>query len=247
MDQDTTYIYGIHPVLEALKKEKPGVEKVFVRDGMKSQKINEIYEAASSKRVPVKSVPGSKLFELVGKVNDQGVVAELSQVSYQDFDEWLAEADLSANPIVLLLDEIEDTHNFGAILRSAAAAGAAAVIVPKHRQAPVNATVYKTSAGTAGMVPIIRVTNLNQTVYALKDNGFWIAALDAGGNQDIWDATFDRPMGLIIGSEGQGIRKKTLELSDFKLRIPMSNNVESLNASVSAALLMYEILRQKSR
>ncbi len=247
MQEEELYIYGIHPVTEALQQEQTKVDRVFIKDGIRSKHISTLQETASSRRVPVVFCQGRKLADMVGRVNDQGVVARISPVSYTELEDWLDSIDIKKNPFVLVLDEIEDVHNFGAILRTSAAAGADAVIIPKHRQAPVNATVYKTSAGTAGKIPIIRVTNINQTISTLKDAGFWVAALDNSGKQTIWDADFNSPMVLLIGSEGSGIRKKTMEASDFILRIPMSNNVESLNASVSASVLMYEIIRRRSK
>ncbi len=190
-------------------------------------------------------VPGTKLFDLVGKVNDQGVVASVSMAIYIEFEEWLESFKPTNNSAVLLLDEIEDPHNFGAILRTAAAAGIDAIIVPKHRQAPVNATVFKTSAGTAGRIPIVRAVNLNQAILSLKEHKFWIAGLDQTANTLLWEQTFDVPMAFVIGNEGRGMRKKTGEHCDFLLSIPMKNSVESLNASVSAALVCYEWRRQK--
>jgi len=245
MSDTDTYIYGIHPVSEALSGKETKVERIYIKEGLRSKAIHTILELASSKRVPVTDIQGRKIHELVGKVNDQGIIARMAETSYLELEDWLPQIDVSANPFIIILDEIEDVHNFGAILRSAAAAGAAGVIVPKHRQAPVNATVYKTSAGTAGKIPIIRVTNVNQTLQTLKDYGFWTAALDHKGTQTIWEIDYNTPMALIIGSEGHGVRKKTLDYSDFILSIPMENGVESLNASVSAALLMFEIQRRK--
>lgn len=245
MEENNDYIYGIHPVQEALDNPQTGVEKVYLRQNMRGAPVNRIMEAASARKVPVVNVPGKKLNELVGKVNDQGVVAQLSGITYTELDAWLLETDVKSLPFIVVLSEIEDTHNFGAILRSAAAAGAAAVVVPKHRQAPVNATVFKTSAGTAGKIPIIRVTNLNQAIASLKDAGFWFAGLSADAERTIWEENYDAPMGIVIGSEGSGIRKKTAELCDFHLSVPMHNGVESLNASVSAALVMFEITRKR--
>jgi len=247
MEENNQFIYGIHPVTEALNAKETSVERVYIREGLRSANLKVIMEAASAKRVQVLTVPGNKMFEMVGKVNDQGVVAKLAEASYTEFEDWLNELDTLTNPFVILLDEIEDVHNFGAILRSAAASGAAGVIVPKHRQAPVNAIVYKTSAGTAGKVPIIRVTNINQTLDKLKDSGFWIAALDGKGKDTIWDIDYNSPMVIIVGSEGSGIRKKTLDYSDFIVNIPMENNVESLNASVSAGLILFEIVRRRQQ
>jgi 23S rRNA (guanosine2251-2'-O)-methyltransferase len=244
-DDANIYIYGKNPVSEALKSEPGRVDKIFVRNSLKDSNISEIFSLASNNRIPINHVPGAKLYDLVGSVNDQGVVALMSAVEYMDFGEWLSGIDLDDYPGILLLDEIEDPHNLGAILRTAAAAGISAVLVPKHRQAPVNATVYKTSTGTAGRIPIVRVGNLNQCIMELKDEGFWIGGLDAGGDRELWDLEVDRPLAFIIGNEGSGIRQKTLEHCDYRITIPMYNEVESLNASVSAALISYEWRRKK--
>lgn len=247
MDQNDTniYIFGRNPIEEALTNEAERIEKIYVRDTLRDSQIPKIFDLASQYRIPISHVPGSKLYQLVGDVNDQGVVALMSKVTYQDFGTWLDSIDTSTYPAVLLLDEIEDPGNFGAMLRTAAAAGISAVLVPKHRQAPVNATVYKTSAGTAGRIPIVRAGNLNQSIMKLKDEGFWIGGLDMDGDQELWDLEIDRPLAFVVGNEGSGISQKTLEHCDYRFRIPMENNVESLNASVSAALMCYEWKRKK--
>lgn len=242
---DNIYIYGKNPVREALAEKPEKVDKIFVRDSLHDHQVSGIMEMASSHRIPVSHVPGTKLHELVGSVNDQGVVALMSAIAYREFGEWLEEVDTGACPAILLLDEITDPHNVGAILRTAAAADIGAVLVPKHRQAPVNATVYKASAGTAGRIPVVRMGNLNQSILKLKDAGFWIAGLAAGGDRPLWELEVDRPLAFVIGSEGSGIRQKTLEHCDYRITIPMHHRVESLNASVSAALVCYEWLRKR--
>lgn len=239
------YIYGRRPLQEALSNEAGRVEKIFVRDTLRDSQLSDIFDMASQHRIPISHVPGAKLYDLVGGVNDQGVVALMSAITYIDFREWLGEVNISAYPAILLLDEIEDPGNFGAILRTAAAAGISAVLVPKHRQAPVNATVYKTSAGTAGRIPIVRAGNLNQAIIKLKDAGFWIGGLDPEGDMELWDLEVDRPLAFVIGNESSGIRQKTLGHCDYRVRIAMENNVESLNASVSAALVCYELKRKR--
>jgi 23S rRNA (guanosine2251-2'-O)-methyltransferase len=245
MSHSNTYIYGRKPLIEQLESEPDKIEKIFLRDNLSGQVLEKIKYSASKNRIPVSFVPGKKLFEMVGNVNDQGVVALISPVSYIDFHEWLEKINIDAGTAVLLLDEIEDPHNFGAILRSAAAAGISAVLVPKHRQSPVNAAVFKTSAGTAGRIPIVRVGNLNQAILELKEHQFWIAGLDQDADKTIWELDASVPMAFFVGSEGQGIRKKTSEHCDFLYTIPMMNRVESLNASVSAALVCYEWRRKK--
>ncbi|MFO7847310.1 MAG: 23S rRNA (guanosine(2251)-2'-O)-methyltransferase RlmB [Balneolaceae bacterium] len=240
------YAYGVNPVEEILRQNPESVDKIFVRERLSSSAYRTISAIASNNRIPIAHVPESKLIDLVGKVNHQGFVAAISEIEYLEFEEWLESIHPTADTAVLCLDEIEDPHNLGAILRTAAAAGISAVIVPKHRQAPVNATVMKTSAGTAGRIPIVRAVNLNQAILSLKENSFWIAGLDQKATSAIWDQTYDVPMAFVIGNEGRGMRKKTGEHCDFLLSLPMENQVESLNASVSAALICYEWKRQKS-
>lgn len=239
------YIYGFNPVEEMLNESPDRIDKIYIRKNLSSGNLNKIFKLASDNRIPITEVPDQKLTDLAGKVNNQGIVAGISEISYIEFEDWLDNIEPDSDTAILLLDEIEDPHNFGAILRTAAAAGISAVIVPKHRQAPVNATVYKTSAGTAGRIPIVRAVNLNQAILALKENKFWIAGLDQNADSVLWEQTFDVPMAFVIGNEGRGMRKKTGEHCDFLLSLPMENNVESLNASVSAALVCYEWRRQK--
>lgn len=239
------YIYGRNSVREALQNETERIDKIFVRDSVHDSQISTIFKLASQHHIPISHVPGSKLYDLVGSVNDQGVVAFMSEINYRNFGEWLDSIDTSTYPAVLLLDEIQDSGNFGAILRTAAAAGMSAVLVPKHRQAPVNATVFNASAGTAGRIPIVRAGNLNQAIMKLKDEGFWIGGLDMDGDQNLWDLEIDRPLAFVVGNESSGISQKTLEHCDYQFQIPMENKVESLNASVSAALLCYEWKRKK--
>ncbi|HKJ44491.1 MAG TPA: 23S rRNA (guanosine(2251)-2'-O)-methyltransferase RlmB [Balneolales bacterium] len=247
MESSDFYIFGKHPVEDTLTRTPKKINKIFIRTKSNTSFIKNIERLSSENRIPVIHVPGRKLKDLVGNVNDQGIVAQISPVTYFDLDDWLiTHCKIDEQPAVLLLDEIEDPHNVGAILRTAAASGIDAVIVPKHRQAPVNATVYKTSAGTAGLVPIIRVTNLNQTIMRLKEEGFWFCGLDQNAPKSFWEQDYDMPTAVIIGSEGKGIREKTLSHCDFIINIPMDNTVESLNASVSAALVCYEIKRKRS-
>jgi 23S rRNA (guanosine2251-2'-O)-methyltransferase len=247
VENSNQFIYGRKPVEEQLVSNPEKIDKIYIKRDLNSSAFSKISSLSSQNRIPLVEVPGSKLMELVGKVNDQGVVAAISETEYLEFEEWLESLQPDSETAVLLLDEIEDPHNFGAILRTAAAAGISAVIVPKHRQAPVNATVFKTSAGTAGRIPIVRAVNLNQAILKLKDHSFWIAGLDMDTDTLLWEQTFDVPMAFVIGNEGRGMRKKTGEHCDFLLSVPMMNHVESLNASVSAALVCYEWRRQKMK
>jgi len=245
LETENQFIYGRKPVEEFLKSTPEQVEKIYLRKGIQMHNISDLLNLASQNRIPVTDVPGSKLYDLVGGVNDQGIVAAVSMAAYIEFEDWLEQLQPTNDMAVLLLDEIEDPHNFGAILRTAAATGITAVIVSKHRQAPVNAAVFKTSAGTVGKIPIIRAVNLNQAILSLKEHKFWVAGLDLNGESLLWEQKFDVPMAFVIGNEGRGMRKKTGEHCDFLLTIPMQNSVESLNASVTAALVCYEWQKQK--
>ncbi|MEX0928226.1 MAG: 23S rRNA (guanosine(2251)-2'-O)-methyltransferase RlmB [Balneolales bacterium] len=239
------YIYGRNAIKERLERAPETIAKIFVKSGIRGDAVDSVFSLASVHKIPLQQVPGKKLYDLVGSVNDQGVVAQIGSRSYLELEEWLETVNMQDNPLVLMLDEIEDAQNFGAILRTAAACGVAGVIVPKHRQAPVNAAVYKTSAGAADLVSLIRVINLNQTIIQMKEAGFWVCGMDQHAKTVYWDQPFDMPVILVVGSEGSGIRRKTLEHCDFTVSIPMKAGVESLNASVSTALISYEVKRQR--
>tara|TARA_R110002124_G_scaffold47149_2_gene140671 strand:- start:9142 stop:9885 length:744 start_codon:yes stop_codon:yes gene_type:complete len=242
---ENIYIYGRNPIIEALKDRPNEVEKIFLKSSIQVNSIDGLSDLISRNSVPVSKVPQIKIQNLVGRVNDQGIVALLSQIKYTDYFEWVSEIDLRDNPAVLFLDGIEDPHNFGAILRTAAASGIAAVIVPTQKQSPVNATVFKTSAGAAGKIPIIRVHNVNQGIKDLELAGFEIFALDGKSESSFWETEFNKPSAFMIGNEGDGLEQKIIEKASKTLRIPMSNNIESLNASVSAALICYEWARSR--
>ena len=240
------YIYGRNPIIDKLTRNADEVSKVYIKEGTNDSQIKHIQHLCSETKVPVSFVPGRKLSEMVGRgVNDQGVVALTSPVAYSDFEDWRKETDPTTNPVILALSEIEDPGNFGAIMRSAAASGVDAILIPKHRQVPITPAVIKTSAGTAGIVPLVRVGNLNQCISELKDSGFWVAGLDSTAESPIWNHDFKRPLVLILGSEGKGIREATLKLCDLRLKIPMMNQIDSLNVAATAAVILFEILRQK--
>lgn len=239
------FIYGKKPVEEALSSRANQLDKIFVKNSISPSSYKNLSETALKNRVPVVTVPDAKIFNLVGRVNHQGFVAQMSNIKYSNFFDWIETQDLAKNPAVLLLDGIEDPHNLGAILRTAAAAGMEAVIVPTQNQVPVNATVFKTSAGTAGRIPIIRVHDTNQGFKDLKLAGFSIIGLDGSAQTNIWEADFDKPVAFLIGNEGRGISKNLIKQCDDLIKFPMEHNVESLNASVSAALVSYEWKRRR--
>jgi len=240
------HVYGVNPVNEILNSSAAGsVTRIFLQESLKKPVIQEIRDFAKKNKITLSMVPGKYLKNLVGDVAHQGVVAVIRSFEYADFSEWLEEIDFSTNPCVLLLDEVQDPHNVGAMIRSAAAFGLSGVIVPTHRQAPVTNAVFKSSAGTIMHIPVIKIGNVNQTLKTLKKAGFWIAGIHQGGQTKISEHTFEEPTAFVIGNEGYGIREKTLELCDFVLSIPMSSDIESLNAAVSTGIACYEWSRQQ--
>jgi 23S rRNA (guanosine2251-2'-O)-methyltransferase len=237
-------VYGRNPVIEIATSQAKTVSKIFIKNSIPPNSYTDLTSLTKANLIPLVTVPEKKIEKLVGHVNHQGFVAQLSTLEYTDFFNWIENVDLSQNPAVLLLDGIEDPHNFGAILRTAAAAGMSAVIVPSEYQAPLNATVFKTSAGTAGRIPVIRVQNTVQGFKDLKLAGFKIFALDGNSNTTIWESELNEPVAFIIGNEGRGVSGKLMKMADDTLMLPMENEVESLNASVTAALVCYEWKRQ---
>lgn len=239
------YIYGRKPVEEILLNHPNEIDKIFLRSSLNLSSLPVIQELVEKNGIPVSKVPGQKIYTLVGRVNDQGIVAQKSEISYKNFNDWVQNVYLNENPAVLLLNGIEDPHNFGAILRSAAAAGISAVIVPMQNQAPVNAVVMKTSAGTAGRIPIIRVQDVNQGFKDLQNTGFKIVALDAKAEKTIWELNMEEPVAFLIGSEGSGIDNSILNKCNYIAKLPLANHVESLNASVMAGIICFEWKKRK--
>ena len=239
------YIYGRNAVMELLAHRPEQITKLYLRQNLSGRPVAELERRASAARIPVQRVPGRRLAEMVGSVNDQGVVAQISAGRYLELEDWLDQIDMADRPVLLALDEIEDPGNFGAMIRSALACGVDGVLVAKHRQAPLSGGVMKSSAGTVLRMPVIRVVNLNQSLLLLKDKGFWIYGTDMKGTSDYRKQRYDAPMVLVAGNEERGLRKKTRDHCDVLLRIPMLNGVESLNVSVSTALICYEILRNR--
>ena len=238
-------IYGKHPVMEKLVNDPRRIEKLLIKETLDRELMQKIKELASDARVPYTLVQERTLRDIADGANHQGLAAHITPVAYVELDEWLETVVEVKNPCVVILDELEDPQNVGAIIRSAVAAGVHGVIIPKHRQAPLSGAAYKASAGLLEKIPLIRVTNINDTIRTLKENKFWVVGLDQRGKDTIWTQDLDMNVCFIVGSEGDGMRQKTGELCDFLMRIPMENGAESLNASVSAAVVMYEWKRRQ--
>ncbi len=238
------YIYGRHPVGELLEKNPKKVEKVFLRSGVQKNFENDIEKLTSKARVKLEIVSEREIVSMVGDVNSQGIVA-LIESSMTPFSSWKDKIDVSKNPAVLIFQEIQDPHNAGAMIRTAVASGISAILVPKHNQSPLDGAVWKTSAGMIENIEVVEIGNINETIKKLKDIGFWIFGIDEEGKESFWDVDMDMPIAFVIGSEGSGTRELTRDLCDFLINIPMEGGVPSLNASVSAALVMYEWKRRR--
>lgn len=242
MSQD--YIIGKNPVLEALRSERD-VNKILIAEGSQKGQMQQVIGLAKDRNVLVQFVPKKKIDQLV-EGNHQGVIAQVAAYQYSEMDDLfqLAEERNEA-PFFILLDEIEDPHNLGSIMRTADAVGAHGVIIPKRRAVGLTATVAKASTGAIEYIPVVRVTNMARTIDELKERGVWIAGTDASGKEDFRASDFTMPLGLVIGSEGKGIGRLIRDKCDFLIRLPMKGHVTSLNASVAAALLMYEVYRKR--
>ena len=239
-------VEGRNPVVELLKGQRR-VEKVLILDRASGQVIDKIYNLAQQKNVSVEKVAKEKLNNLAKSHAHQGVIAFAESLDYCSLDKLIKQAKTeSKEPFFILLDEIKDPHNFGSILRTAEAAGVDGVIIPKRRAVGFTPVVTKTSAGAVEYLPVAQVTNLARTIDRLKEERFWIAGADLEAQQSCYQADLGGALGLVIGSEGSGMRRLVKEKCDFLIKMPMKGQIESLNASVAAGILIYEALRQRN-
>lgn len=238
-------IEGRNPVLEAIKAGRE-INKILVASGANEGSIKQILAMAKEKKIIVQKVERSKLDGLSESDNHQGVIAYVAAYDYQDLDEVMDRVESEGRePFVVICDEINDPHNLGSIIRTANAVGADCVIIPKRRSVGITAVVAKTSAGAIEYVPVCRVNNISQTIEKLKARGLWVAAADMDGTSEHFKANLKGKMAIVVGSEGAGISRLVKEHCDFVVRIPMKGAVTSLNASVAASILMYEVFRQR--
>lgn len=237
---ERAYIYGKHALMEALLNAPHVVRKAFLSSEAGNDR--ELRHLLTKARVPVTFMKGKEASRMVGdETSHQGVIALADTSSLiEDFASFLARLQISDDTMLVILDELTDPHNVGAIIRSAAAFGAAGVLMPTHNQAPITGAVVKTSAGMVFRVPIASIGNANYAIDALREKGFRTYALTMDGKASTSKEAFEGPTLIVIGNEAKGIRQKTLERADVTLRIPMHPRTESLNASVSAAIVLYE-------
>ena len=238
-------IYGRNPVMEALKSEQTTINKLWVAKGEQKGSLGEILRLARERQIQIQQVDKAKLDKLFPGQNHQGVAASVAVCAYVDWQEMLDDAKAKGEaPLLVILDELEDPHNLGAILRSVDAAGAHGVIIPKRRAVPLTEGVAKASAGAVEHVKVARVSNIAQTIAELKKQGVWVAGATMGG-VEMYRQDMTGPLAIVIGSEGKGISRLVSEKCDFLVSIPMQGKINSLNASVACGLLLYEAYRQR--
>lgn len=233
--ENNDLIFGRNPVKEALRSNR--VLKVFIVSNFNDKEINLLLQ---EKKPYIKVVSNAELDSKTNGVH-QGIMAEIKPYEYLDLDEIIRRSRKVEVPVVVILDGINDTHNLGAILRSCDVFNVTGVIIPKHNQVPLNATVAKSSAGAINFVPVSQVSSLNQTIQKLKDNGFWVVSTDGSAKIDYTQIKYDFPVALVIGSEGKGVSSLIIKNSDYVVKIPQYGHVNSLNASVAAGILLSRI------
>ncbi|HEU4416542.1 MAG TPA: 23S rRNA (guanosine(2251)-2'-O)-methyltransferase RlmB [Candidatus Angelobacter sp.] len=239
-------IFGIHAVEEALSARGRGFDYVAIAPGRGDARIQKIIQLCRAAGVPVRSMPRDQLTRLARTASHQGVVAITSEKQYTDLDDVLAQK-RGQYAFALLLDGIEDPHNLGAIIRTAEGAGADGIIIPERRSAGVTGTVVKASAGASEYLPIARVTNASRVLEDLKSRNLWTVGLDERGSQFYDQIDYKMDCALVLGAEGHGLHEQIRKKCDFLVKIPMLGKVPSLNVSVAAAVVMYEVARQRRK
>lgn len=237
-------IEGRNAVMEAFRSGQV-IDKLFILDGCQDGPVRSIAREARKKDTIINYVPKERLDQLSQTGSHQGVIAQIAAYEYSTVEDILEKArEKGEPPFIFLLDNIEDPHNLGAIIRTANLAGAHGVIIPKRRAVGLTATVAKTSAGALNYTPVAKVTNLGKTIDELKEAGIWFVCADMNGDR-MYDLNLKGPIGMVIGNEGEGVSRLIREKCDFTAAIPMKGDIDSLNASVAAGILAYEIVRQR--
>lgn len=242
---ENQYIIGMNPIIEAIQA-RHYINKIYVAEGMQKVKLETLLNMAKENNIFVQSVPRKKIDQMVQSSNHQGLVASIAAYKYYDLHELLQNIkNKSSLPFLVMLDEIEDPHNLGSILRTADVTCVDGIIIPERRSAGLTSTVAKTSAGALEYVPVTRVVNLVQTLQLLKKEGYWVVGTELNSKVYYTAVDYKMPICLVIGNEGKGISRLVKEKCDFTVKLPMSGHVNSLNASVAAAIIMYEVYKQR--
>jgi 23S rRNA (guanosine2251-2'-O)-methyltransferase len=237
-------IYGINPVLEILRSEGGNVQKIVLAEGRRGEDVKKILGLASARGIAVEVRKRESLDRQAGTTAHQGVLCLCGEFAYASLEELIANRHLAfPASLVLLLDGVEDPQNLGSLIRTAHCFGANGVVIPRDRAAGITPAVIKASAGAAGHIPVARVVNITQTIEVMKENGFWIYGTDASSDCDAGSVRFEGNVGLVMGSEGKGIRPLVRKHCDVLLSIPLFGRIDSLNVSVAAGILLHEIRR----
>jgi len=237
-DSKGAQLEGRQPVREALLANRP-INKLFLAKGAKD--LGPILDLARERGVVVEWTHRAKLDKLSGGRIHQGVIAQVAPYHYAELEDLLT----AEEPLLLILDGIEDPHNLGSLLRTAESVGASGAVIPKRRAAPITPTVEKAASGALAHLPVARVSNLAQTIDALKEHGLWVVGCDMDGEQTLWEADLTGSLAVVVGSEGSGVSRLVKEKCDFIVRLPMLGKISSLNASVAGGIVLYEVMRQR--
>ncbi len=238
-------IEGRNPIIEALRSDRE-IDKILIAKGAQQGSILKIVGIAKEKKIPIQYVEKQKIDQISESHAHQGVLAYVAAYRYYEVDEIIEKAqNKGEQPFLIILDEVTDPHNLGSVIRTANAAGAHGVIIPKRRSVGLTAVVAKTSAGALEYVPVAKVSNIAQTIEELKKRGIWVVGADMEGERTYYNADLTGNIALVIGSEGRGIGRLIKEKCDYLINIPMKGEVGSLNASVAASIIIYEVMRQR--
>jgi 23S rRNA (guanosine2251-2'-O)-methyltransferase len=237
-------IYGLNPVMEALRGTRR-IFEVFVAGSTSDKRMEKLLKLAAERKVPVRQREKADLSRLCRTDHHQGVALKVEPFPYAELDDVLERVKGTGQGLILVLDSVQDPHNLGALIRSAACAGADAVVIPKDRAAGVTAAAEKSSAGAAGTIPVAQVTNVTHALEELKKAGFWVYGADGSARSTLFQQDLTGPVVLVIGSEGEGIRPLVRKACDALVSIPMQGGVNSLNASVAGGILLFEVVRQR--
>lgn len=236
---------GVNSIMEALKGRRK-VQKILIQEGRTGKKVDELVRLANKKGVFIQYVEKQRLDQMYTAANHQGIIAQVDSYEYSTIEEVLEYAALRQEPpLFLILDGLEDPQNFGSVIRTAECAGVHGVIIPRHNSVEITAAVARASAGAVEHMNIVQETNLVNVIKKLKEQGLWIIGADISGESDYFDVSIPSPTAIVIGGEGQGIRRLVKENCDLLVKIPMTGMINSLNASVAAALVIYEAIRQR--
>jgi 23S rRNA (guanosine2251-2'-O)-methyltransferase len=238
-------VYGLHAVEAMIERAPERLLELWMAEPRQDARARALRERAQAAGLRVQTVPGEALAKLAGEVAHQGAVAAIRPLKSWDEHDLAGALSEIDRPLILVLDGVTDPHNLGACLRTADAAGVHALVIPKDRSATLDGVARKVAAGAAEFIPVAAVTNLSRALSALKERGVWVVGTDGGAEQTIYAADLDRPLALVMGAEGAGMRRLTRELCDFVVRIPMSGQVQSLNVSVAAGVALFEARRQR--